>query len=171
MTSPLNTPSRRAMLGVALVGLTAAGLLAEQAPRGALVNESPSLPKGLYARRPGVEPGVGSIVAVPQPAWVRPYLGQLGMPPDVLLLKRVAAASGDRVCAAGGRVVLPDRNVEARRRDRQGALLPTWSGCRRLEPGELFLLGDTPGSFDSRYFGPVRADALEGVFTEVMTWR
>ncbi|WP_307369075.1 hypothetical protein [Brevundimonas sp. SORGH_AS_0993] len=31
-------------------------------------------------------------------------------------------------------------------------------------------MGDTAASFDSRYFGPVRADRLEGVFWEVLTW-
>jgi type IV secretory pathway protease TraF len=36
--------------------------------------------------------------------------------------------------------------------------------CRRLEPGELFLLSVTnPASFDSRYFGPVSASAVIGV--------
>jgi type IV secretory pathway protease TraF len=45
-----------------------------------------------------------------------------------------------------------------------GRPLHAWSACRRLRPGELFLLSTTnPASFDSRYFGPVRADAVLGV--------
>ena len=60
--------------------------------------------------------------------------------------------------------------VEVRGVDRTGAALPVWRGCRRLAPDERFLLGDTPGSFDSRYFGPVRTRDLEGVFRETLTW-
>ena len=48
--------------------------------------------------------------------------------------------------------------------DRLGRPLPSWPHCRRLEAGELFLLSSTnPVSFDSRYFGPVRAAAVIGV--------
>jgi type IV secretory pathway protease TraF len=48
--------------------------------------------------------------------------------------------------------------------DRLGRPLPSWQQCRRLEPGELFLLSVTnPASFDSRYFGPVSASAVIGV--------
>ena len=48
--------------------------------------------------------------------------------------------------------------------DRWGRPLPSWQQCRRLRPGELFLLSVTnPASFDSRYFGPVSASAVIGV--------
>ena len=43
-------------------------------------------------------------------------------------------------------------------------VLPSWSGCRVLEENELFLVGDTPDSFDSRYFGIVTVDEIEGVW-------
>jgi type IV secretory pathway protease TraF len=45
-----------------------------------------------------------------------------------------------------------------------GRVLPTWRGCRVLHDGEFFVIGDTPDSFDSRYFGVVRADQIEGVW-------
>ncbi|MBF2945603.1 S26 family signal peptidase, partial [Pseudomonas aeruginosa] len=48
--------------------------------------------------------------------------------------------------------------------DRLGRALPALPLCRRLEPGELFLLSVTnPASFDSRYFGPVSASTVIGV--------
>ena len=48
--------------------------------------------------------------------------------------------------------------------DRLGRPLPSLQLCRRLQPGELFLLSATnPASFDSRYFGPVSAFAVIGV--------
>lgn len=170
MTSPLDNGNRWAVLGVTLFTLGCASLIAARAPAAALVNESPSLPKGLYVRAFDPAPERGSIVAVPQPASVRAYLGHLGMPREVLLIKRVAATAGDQVCAVDDHIVLPGRIVPVRRQDRQGVKLPAWDGCRRLSPGELFLLGDTLSSFDSRYFGPVHDDRVEGVFKEVLTW-
>lgn len=138
-------------------------------PALALVNESPSLPRGLYLRI-GATVERGAVVAIIQPAAVRSYLMRLGMPGDVLLLKRVAAVEGDLVCAGFGIVRTPGRQVQTLDRDRQGAALPVWRDCRRLARDELFLLGDTPGSFDSRYFGPVLRGEAVGVYREVLTW-
>lgn len=135
----------------------------------ALVNESPSLPRGLYLRI-GTEIERGAVVAIAQPTEVRVYLSRLGMPSDVLLLKRVAAVGGDLVCAGFGTVRTPGRQVRTLDRDRQGAALPAWRECRRLARDEVFLLGDTPGSFDSRYFGPVLREEAKGVYREVLTW-
>ena len=109
-------------------------------------------------------------MAIPQPAAARAYLGDLGMPGDAALIKRVAAAGGDRVCVEGAQLLTPDGVWTVRSRDRRGAILPRWSGCRRLAPDELFLLGDTAGSFDSRYFGPVTRSEVLGVYQEVLRW-
>ncbi|MDQ1155184.1 hypothetical protein QE389_002383 [Brevundimonas sp. SORGH_AS 993] len=86
----------------------------------ALVNESASLPKGLYVRAIGAAPQRGAVVALPQPTSVRAYLGRLGLPPEVLLIKRVAATAGERVCRVGDRLAAPGRVVRVRSRDRQG---------------------------------------------------
>lgn len=152
---------------VACAGLVAAVC---DLPRLALVNETPSLPRGLYLRRFGVTAGRGAVVAAPQPAGARIYLRQLGAPPDGLLLKRVAAVAGDPVCRRGDRLVLAGKTAPILVRDRRGVALPSWSGCRDLAPGEVFLLGDTEASFDSRYFGPVQRDQLQGVYREAVTW-
>jgi type IV secretory pathway protease TraF len=46
-----------------------------------------------------------------------------------------------------------------------GHVQPTgWRGCRVLAHGEVLLLGDTDDSFDGRYWGPVSADLIEGVW-------
>jgi type IV secretory pathway protease TraF len=42
--------------------------------------------------------------------------------------------------------------------------LTGWRGCRVLVHGEVLLLGDTDDSFDGRYWGPVSADLIEGVW-------
>ncbi|MFA4952367.1 MULTISPECIES: S26 family signal peptidase [Brevundimonas] len=170
MTSPLDNGNRWAVLGVAVFMMTCVGLILDRCPALALVNESPSLPKGVYFRQPGEGPDRNAIVAVPQPRVARPYLSGLGMPQDILLIKRVAAVGGEVVCRSDDEVRTPDRVVRARSRDRQGVALPTWSGCRRLASDEVFLLGDTASSFDSRYFGPVHRDQIRGVYREGLTW-
>jgi len=170
MTSPLDNGSRWAVLGVTVFILSCAALVTDPARALALINESPSLPRGIYLRRPDSQLMVGAVVATPQSAIARAYLGALGMPGDVLLIKRVAAGPGDAVCRIGDRIRIPRRSVAVPIRDRRGAILPTWSGCRRLGAGEVFLLGDTPTSFDSRYFGPVAIADIEGVYREFVTW-
>lgn len=152
-------------VGVFLAAVAIGG----ERPASALINESPSLPRGLYLRA-GIAITPGAIVAVPQPAAARPYLERMGMPRDVLLLKRVAALGGEGVCAVDGMVVAPRRRARTADRDRRGAVLPTWRQCRVLAADEVFLLGDTPGSFDSRYFGPVRRSDVVGVYREIVTW-
>lgn len=155
----------------AWVGLVASlGLAAHHPTDVALINESPSLPRGLYVRDFRGQPSPGAIVAMPQPDVARAYLGDRGMPATVLLIKRVAAREGDRVCRTAGRVVTPERTVVASLVDRNGAALPQWRGCRVLESGELFLLGDTAESFDSRYFGPVHRRRVTGVYREAVLW-
>jgi type IV secretory pathway protease TraF len=81
------------------------------------------------------------------------------------LLKRVGAIAPQEVCIAGGIVRIDGApSAAVLRADRQGRPLPSWQQCRRLKPGELFLLSVTnPASFDSRYFGPVSASAVIGV--------
>ena len=54
--------------------------------------------------------------------------------------------------------------------DRNDVVLPIWRGCRPLAENEVFLLGDTPTSLDSRYFGPVSVARIEGVYREILTW-
>jgi len=161
---------RVVVLGLAAQLAVTAGLIIDRLPAPALVNESPSLPRGLYLRDWGAAPARGAVVAFPQPEEAKPYLGLWGMPSDVMLIKRVAAVEGDEVCADRSLLRTPERTVLIRGRDRAGLALPRWTDCRRLDPGELFLLGDTETSFDSRYFGPVRAEQLAGVYTEAVRW-
>ncbi|MDO9586467.1 MAG: S26 family signal peptidase [Brevundimonas sp.] len=170
MTAPRNKGRRWIAPGLALVALAGLALVADHSPAPVLINESPSLPRGVYVRLPGAAPARDTVVAVPQPFAVRAYLGQLGMPDDLLLIKRVAAVGGDTVCRRDDRLVTPARTVVVQRRDRRGVALPTWRGCRRLGTEELFLIGDTPSSFDSRYFGPVARSRVTGVYREILTW-
>ncbi|AZU56140.1 S26 family signal peptidase [Ralstonia pseudosolanacearum] len=109
---------------------------------------------------------VNSIVLVPLPAEAGALAAQRGyLPTRVPLLKRVGAIAPQEVCIAGGIVRIDGvPSAAVLRADRLGRPLPAWQQCRRLAPGELFLLSVTnPASFDSRYFGPVAASTVIGV--------
>jgi len=118
-------------------------------------NASASAPVGLYAVAPGssAEPGDMVIAHVPMP-WQRFAATRRYMPINVPLVKRVAAAAGDEVCALGQEIFVNGRWTAARRVvDGAGRPMPKWSGCVRLRGRQLFLLMDAPASFDGRYFG------------------
>lgn len=152
------------------IGLLLLGAASAHTPAPVLVNESPSLPAGFYVRLASALPERGAVVAVHQPDIVRPYLARRGMPSSVRLIKRVAATGGDLVCSDGRWLIAPFRAEPVRSEDRTGERLPVWRGCRRLAPDERLLLGDTPTSLDSRYFGPVKLADIDGVYQEALTW-
>ena len=167
--------ARIVLAGLAAVGLTAlAGAAFVQPVPRLIYNPSDSVAVGWYRVDPlghgtGSLPrplSVGSIVLTTLPPDAAALAAQRGyLPARVPLLKRVGAVAPQEVCIAG-RIVRIDGVPSAALRpaDRWGRPLPSWQQCRRLEPGELFLLSVTnPASFDSRYFGPVSTSAVIGV--------
>lgn len=164
----MRRPARLLHLAAAIlaVGLAAAS---QGTPSPWLVNETASVPRGLYRRVAG-EPRVGALVALTPPAAAQAYLQALGAPAGALLLKRVAAGPGETVCGRARRLTWPRGGAVRMPSDRQGRALPAWTGCRRLTAGELLVVGDSPASFDSRYFGPVRSMQVAGIYREVFRW-
>ncbi len=151
------------------VGLVAFGAIAIQmafppAPR-LVWNASASAPVGLYWVRPGARISRGDMVIARTPPAVR-HLAAVRryVPENVPLVKRVAGAAGDRICAAGAALTVNGRRVAMRRAiDGQGRAMPWWQGCRTLKAGEYFLLmADVPDSFDGRYFGITSSADLIG---------
>lgn len=129
-------------------------------------NPSDSVPIGWYRIEPPRSLQVGSIVLTALPADAAALAAQRGyLPAHVPLLKRVGAVAPQHVCIVAGVVRIDGVPVAAvLRADRCGRPLPSWSQCRPLADGELFLLSATnPASFDSRYFGPLSATAVIGV--------
>ncbi len=128
-------------------------------------NASDSVPVGLYRISSAGSLAPGDLVLVRLPPEARWLAAQRGyLPANVPLLKTVAAMAPQRVCTRGGQVRIDGVVVARRMRwDQQGRALPDWQSCRRLVGDELFLLSsNNPASFDSRYFGPVSADAVIG---------
>src|SRR5690606_36567479 len=118
-----------------------------------LYNHSPSVPQGLYLRV-GEVPARGRFVTVRARDVARPLARERGFSENGdRFIKRVAAMSGDLVCAEADRLSINGR--EAARRlahDSTGRPLEAWSGCRRLDDDEVLLLCDTDDSFDGRYW-------------------
>ena len=183
-TGPAPHPRSRLRARIVLAGLSACGLAAlawasfvHPLPR-LTYNPSDSVAVGWYRVDPfdhrtsspprPLPPSlhVGSMVLVPLPAEAAALAAQRGyLPTRIPLLKRVGAVAPQEVCIADGSVRIDGvPSAAVLRADRWGRPLPSWQQCRRLRPGELFLLSVTnPASFDSRYFGPVSAAAVIGV--------
>ncbi|WP_029911553.1 S26 family signal peptidase [Caulobacter sp. UNC358MFTsu5.1] len=125
-------------------------------------NATASVPVGLYALTPPTGLRRGDLVAIDPPGPLAARLADQGLlPPGVPLLKPVAAQAGQVVCRWGGVVSIDGATVAiARARDGLGRSLPGWSGCRRLDDDDLFVLSPAPGSYDGRYFGVLPTSAV-----------
>jgi conjugative transfer signal peptidase TraF len=165
---------RRRRLGVATIIAIAIAppllTLALKPPLLLVWNASASAPIGLYRVHPTGMPGRGDLAIARTPAAVRQLAAERRyLPANVPLVKRVAAAGGDRVCASSRLIRINGRTAAVRRRaDGTGRAMPWWRGCRTLARSEIFLLGDGPDSFDGRYFGITRRRDLIG--RAVLLW-
>jgi len=159
-------------VGIALgCACVAATIAAPPLPR-LVWNASASAPVGLYRVAPGAPVARGDMVIARPPGSVRALAARRRyVPADVPLVKRVAGAPGDRICAVAAAITVNGQPVVTRRsHDRFGRPLPWWTGCRTLRDGALFLLmAETPDSFDGRYFGPTSPSDVIGKAT--LLWR
>ncbi len=165
---------RVAALCTAVVG---AGLVAastaEVWPLRIVYNASASVPIGWYTVGVSAPVNVGDLVVARPPIRAETLLvtrGYLGA--GVPILKFVRAEAGQRVCRSANLITIDGVAVaSARDRDRAGRVLPRWTGCRVLGPGDVFLLNAArPDSFDGRYFGPVSVTSIIGTATPLWTW-
>lgn len=139
-----------------------------------LLNLTPSVPRGLYRLRAPTQPlTLGQLVVFPAPAPVASLLVTRGwLPPQVPLLKPLAALPGDTVCGTDDGLVINQRLVgTVATKDAQGRPLPRWRGCQQLAAGEVFPANLAhPQSFDGRYFGPIATSTLQQIAEPVWTW-
>jgi conjugative transfer signal peptidase TraF len=150
---------------LALLGIGSLAILFPKAGAPVLLwNASSSVPIGLYRQTSGA-PVAGALAVILLPesfrilAETRGYLRK-----GALLVKPVAAAAGDTVCRHGPLVTVNGRIVaRASTVDATGRPLPEWSGCFRLGASDIFVLSADPGSFDSRYMGPLDRTHVLGI--------
>jgi len=156
-----------------LIGLTtvalgiAAALLTHVRPL-LIYNPSPSVPVGFYWRSAEAL-HIGDLVSVPAAVAAPVYAAERGFTDRTdRFIKRIAATSGQVVCAYGDQVSIDGaRVVDRLPHDKMGRALPSWSGCRTLRTDEIFLLGDTDDSFDGRYWGAVSLRVVDGPWRRV----
>lgn len=134
------------------------------------MNLGRSMPRGIY-RLTAPPPSRGSLVSVciePSLAAVaiaRGYLSAGTCPGGAEpLLKRVVAVEGDIVTTSERSVDVNGTSIERSAtlsRDSSGRPLAHHPfGRRRLALGELWVFAPASRSWDSRYFGPIRADQV-----------
>lgn len=134
-------------------------------------NASASAPIGLY----GVihsAPRLDDLVLVQPPPAVAAFAAARGyLPLHVLLVKRIAAVGGARICASGNTIFIDGSQIATRRRaDSEGRVLPGWQGCHTLHADEVFLLmKGVSSSFDARYFGAVSRSSVTGRLIPIWT--
>lgn len=151
------------MLAVLALCALVAGVVERPVPR-LVWNASASVPVGLYRIEPGRIPEPRELAL----AWLPPDARELAqarnyLPKEVPIIKPVAAAGGDEVCASGAFVRVGGRIVARRlANDAAGRALPSWYGCRVLADAEVLLLARAKGSFDGRYFGPTPTSEIIG---------
>jgi conjugative transfer signal peptidase TraF len=165
---------------ISSVSLFTLGLIVLLGGQGFRINLTPSEPLGLWRIvRPDRPILVGDMVFICPPdtaamreARVRGYL-RVGLCAGRVapLIKTVAATSGQVIeihddVRIDGRP-LPHSRVA--RLDGQGREMMHYDGGV-VPPSMVFLHSDFPGSFDSRYFGPLPMDGILGLAQEVWTY-
>ena len=135
------------------------------------------MPEGLWQVTASHHPlrrGEIVVVCLPQTAMTREAASRGYIPAGTCsgglapLLKPAAAVSGDVVMVSAAGLAVngrPVANGTPLLRDSAGrALRAVPAGTYPVAPGKIWLLsGHDPRSFDSRYFGPVPAAAVQGV--------
>ncbi|MHC3436288.1 signal peptidase I [Delftia acidovorans] len=129
-----------------------------------LIGEPACMPSLVYIWNPGLsEPAkVGHYVLARMPAT---GLG-VGARPGDRIVKRVRAVAGDTVKVEGTELYINGKHQDNDRlwlaKSIPGKEPGDFDREVTLGDGELFLMGTTRESFDSRYWGPVKREAILG---------
>ena len=126
-----------------------------------ILNLSNSVPIGLYRLESlKLQHGTLTVIHLGQP-WRDIAASRGYLPHGALLIKPIAALSGDHVCRQGLRITINGQLVAiAQRQDKRKRALPQWNGCKTLLEGEVFVLSASEDSFDGRYFGVTPRSAV-----------
>ena len=174
------TQQRRAIVVLSMAAVAAILLVVTAVAGGYRINLTPSEPLGLWRIIPLHRPAaVDDLLFICPPdtaamraARARGYLRSGSCPGGVApLIKTVIAVAGQHI-EIGVSVSVDGWGVSSSSlalRDGKGRpLTPFPSGI--VPPGYVFLHSAFPGSYDSRYFGPVPISGILGLAQEVFTY-
>ncbi|CDN58502.1 Conjugative transfer signal peptidase TraF (plasmid) [Neorhizobium galegae bv. officinalis bv. officinalis str. HAMBI 1141] len=176
----MTTQQRRAIVVLSMAALAAILLVVIAVTGGYRINLTPSEPFGLWRIIPLHRPAaVDDLLFICPPetaamraARARGYLRSGSCPGGVApLIKTVIAVAGQHVeisasVSVNGRMV---SSSSLALRDGKGRPLTPFPGGI-VPPGYVFLHSAFPGSYDSRYFGPVPISGILGLAQEVFTY-
>ena len=152
--------------GAVFVG--SAGLLGSRV----VLQVTPSMPRGVYWVEQSRQIGKGDIIVFEAPADARMLIAARHwwkLSVGYLLMKPVVARKGDRVrVSAKGLFINSVFFGAVERIDTEGLPLPLREIDRVLSEHEYFTASRYEHSFDSRYFGIIRREAIKGVARRVM---
>lgn len=89
------------------------------------------------------------------------------LPENGYLMKPIAAIEGDKVCTDNA-ILTINQNTwgEVQTKDAMNRALPQIKFCRLLKKNEVFMaIKGKSNSFDSRYFGAIKTNQIEGKAT------
>ena len=134
-----------------------------------IYNSTNSVEIGWYIRTSKV-PAIGDIVDFPIPAPIHEYVrSRMGHLDEWYILKPIVAVEGDFVSTLDGKVAVNGHILaDIPLTDSLGNPAPVWTGERRLEEGELFVLSTRiEHSLDSRTYGPIKQTDITGVYRKL----
>lgn len=122
-----------------------------------LYNHSPSMQVGWYLVKKSNTYKKQDVVVLRQPRAAE-HLGCVRAKSKVF--KRIIATDGDQVCLNQGIITVNDHDFARTQPTFHKHLI--WTGCRRINKGQVFLATTHPQSCDSRFYGPIPKHMLWG---------
>jgi len=81
-----------------------------------------------------------------------------------LIVKRVAGVSGDLINVRGLEFFCNGKYLgKAKTHTKKGKLLESYKTSELIPDNKIFLMGDSPDSFDSRYYGPMEIKHVKAI--------
>jgi conjugative transfer signal peptidase TraF len=163
-----------ALAAAIVVAAFSTGKAIEASGHQLVVNDSSSMPRGLYWIRLGAAPTQrGEVVLFHPPAPFAALIYARGwLPNGMALLKSVGGLNGNLYCAIDHRFVVSGEDIgPIFARDGQGNPLPRIGGCRCVGRDEFLPLSTTiERSFDGRYMGAVPIANVIGTGWPLLTF-
>lgn len=129
---------------------------------------SESLTKGVYFFHRDATPPYshGDIVLLETNERIKEHLKKFFPSSPDRLLKIIVALEGDTICRKENEVVISSRNEDVLQYNLETAFLRSdlSAGCFVLPANQIFVGGQSPRSFDSRYFGYIPSSSIIGIY-------